>query len=903
MIRRTGHSAVLRTFRLNRAAFAGPVTRCYSSEIENLKRATDSGEADNSAGVTGVIDLQKQREILVYFNDRYPLSISNTFVKHIVKLAWAGFRGPFDDKTQESKLWEISNTLKNPLPQGTKILEFIPFKRDGGAFAKFNVPPGTTGDELLGMIQLNIKVNEEKNSKGIWARVNGLFWSKSPTTFPVKGTPWIEDLRRIPSSQLKVKFEGPSLTEEELFLLFRRYGAIQEIVPFSATDGFAKVIFTRVRPAISAKNCLTGLSLNKGKTVLHIQFIPMKKVSWIRDAIVNHQRISIPIILALLATFAVLIFDPIREFFIETKITHRYSLRNYKDTYVVRLLLWPYYVLSNWLDEGYDYIEKHVERKLGVQCDEVTEKSVTRAGTPVMVEETSSLWNEREEKSKQLKLWILENINTFIVVRGPKGAGKEEFVLDHTLLADNELKEKILYINCDVLVKSRSENALLKNTASQLGYFPLFTWTNNISQFIDLGLQGLTGQKSGLSESKETQLKNMFLLTTQAIRNINGKEYKKYKSAVERMQKRIKRQSSTETSPALAPVGSEASIEELKAPEFDVSREDVFLREHPEVKPIIVINRFHGKSANKDNDYIYNMISEWSALLIQGNLAHVIFITSDIGSVLRLNTYLPNNVFKTITLSDASSTSAKLFVMNQLKGKNLVNPDIVEDCVEPLGGRMLDLQAYVRRLNSGESPDVALDEMVTQAAEQVTTFFLNANQEVNPDNTWTTSQVWYLVKKLAKNDTIEFGEIMSSPFFKNPNSSIATLSALEKFDLITLERDKGVLVKIHIGRPLFKSAFSSLVDDVSLYKLYESEFITNLMSFENAKVAKIEDELTKLRGFSNFGTRVNYLSDKLDASTDKLVSLEKEYKDVLALDPDASCKASSSSSRFSLKLF
>lgn len=867
--------------------------RWYSSEIEDLKRATDSGEVDNSAEVTGVIDLQKQREILVYFNDRYPLMLSNSFVKQVVKMVWACFRGPFDDKTQETKLWEISNTPEKPLPEGTKILQFIPFKRDGGAFAKFNVPPGTNNDELLGMIQSNIKTNEDRDAKGIWGRMNALFWAKSPSSFPVKGTPWIEDLRRIPSTQLKVKFEGESLTEEELFLLFRRYGTIQEIVPFSSSDGHAKVIFTRVRAAISAKNCLTGLSVNKGKSILHIQFIPVNKVSWIKDAIVNHQRISVPVILALLATFAVLIFDPIREFFVESKITHRYSLSTYKDTVVVRLVSWPYYAVRNWLDEGYDYIEKKVEQQLGLDCED--KEALKAVSSMPIVEERSSLWNERDEKSKQLKLWILENINTFIVVRGPKGAGKEEFVLDHTLLSDDELKNRILYINCDVLVKSRSDNALLKNTASQLGYFPLFTWTNNISQFIDLGLQGLTGQKSGLSESKETQLKNMFLLTTQAIRNINNKEYKRYKSAVERSQKRQKRQTTT----PLVAIDTDASAEGIKTPELDVSREDVFLQEHPEVKPIIVINRFHGKTANKDNDYVYDMISEWSALLIQGNLAHVIFITSDIGSVLRLNASLPNNVFKMVTLSDASSTSAKLYVMNQLQG-NVVNPDIIESCVGPLGGRMLDLQAYVRRLNSGESPDVALDEMISQAAEQVTTFFLNANQEVNPDNSWSTSQVWYLIKRLSEKSSIEFGELLASPFFKNPNKTIATLSALEKFDLITLERDKGVLVRINIGRPIFKSAFTSLVGDVGLYKLYESEFITNLIAFENAKVTKFEDELVKLRGFSNFNNRINYLKDKLDLSTEKLLELEKKSKDVLAMKPEP---PKQESSKFSLKLF
>lgn len=50
----------------------------------------------------------------------------------------------------------------------------------------------------------------------------------------------------------------------------------------------------------------------------------------------------------------------------------------------------------------------------------------------------------------------------------------------------------------------------------------------------------MTGQKSGLSESKETQIKNMFLLATQAIRKITNSEYKKYVKSVERRNKRLK---------------------------------------------------------------------------------------------------------------------------------------------------------------------------------------------------------------------------------------------------------------------------------------------------------------------------------------------------------------------------
>ncbi|KAK6458941.1 mitochondrial inner membrane protein [Scheffersomyces xylosifermentans] len=813
--------------------------RRYASDIAEIKQETEHNETDTSAETTGVIDVEEHREVVMYFDHIYPLSIS----RNVMKQAFTAY-SMIQHQTPE-QLKEKVLAIASPIPEKANITDLVPLKRDCGAFVKFHVPPGIASSDLIKQIQANVQQHEKDYNSNIFRQVLSLVWNQHPAVYSVKGTPWIEDLRRYPSTHLKVKFEGEVLTEEELYVLFRRYGVIVDILPGPE----ATIIFKSMRAAISAKNCITGISLNKGKSTLHLQYIPLKRVNYLTDFINNHQKIAIPILIALVATLAVLIFDPIRQWFIESKITKKYSFDAYRNNPVVKLALYPFHQVRNWLSSSYDYLDEQISSLNG---DAEKSQSTDNGTAPQNI---AMLWSERYEKSKQIKLWIYENINTFIIVKGPKGSGKEEFLLEHTLLNDEKLSKKILYLDCDILSKSRSDNNLIDNTAQQLGYFPVFTWTNTVSQFVDLGVQGLTGQKSGLSESKETQLKNMFSLTTQAIRDIATADYSKYRSSIERKNSRLR--------PGESPL--------------EILKEEEYLQQHPECKPIIVVDKFARKADASQNDFIFPMIAEWSSALVQNNLAHVIFITADVGSVQHLNNALPNQVFKSISLSDASSSSAQQYLVEQLK---LNDEHSIAGVYEPLGGRMLDLQAFVRRIKSGESPQEALHEMVNQAAEQITTFFLN-NHKLEEDTNWNTAQVWTIMKLLSKSESIEYSELIKSPLFKSSAETNATLSTLEKHDLISLKADKGILDKISAGRPLFKAAFKQLIHDHKIYKLYEVDYLNTLVALENDKIKKLEQELISIQKLGDkLGSRVLYLSEKIEASNAKVVELETNIAEI-----------------------
>lgn len=824
-----------------------------TSDIEKLKNETDADDSKQSAEITGVMDYLKLTEVLMFFDNVYPrwlakLSYSRyfSFLKR--------FQNLFTDESLRQRVDKLVLSDKKPLPLGTKCEDFVSFRRDGGAFVKFLVPPTSSVKELTETIEGNIQENKAQYEKYAGGLLS--LWRSYPRAYRVKGTPWIEDLSRFPSSKLKVKFEGEPLTEEELYLLFRRYGLIVDIVPYSSTIPFATIIFKTTDACIRAKNCLTGMVLNEGKTNLHLQYIPRESVNHLTDFIVNHQRIAIPIILALLATLAVFIFEPIREQFIEFKIRHVYSWDSHKDHWLVKAFYTPYRMVVSRINDGRHFLDDSIDLLRGTKRSSHEPEKL----------DSDMFWTERMQKANQVKLWVCENANTFIIVKGPKGSGKREFVVDHALQLNDAFLKNMLEIDCDKLVKARSDKAFLKSTASQLGYFPLFTWTNTVSSFVDLGLQGLTGQKSGLSESKETQFKNMLLLTQVAIRKVALSNYESFKCDYQREQQKK----------------HEAAHEDSKI--LDLKEED-YLQLNPEAKPVIVINNFLRKS-DGSNDFIYKSLAEWAGQLIQSNTAHVIFITLDSGSTLHLTNALPNQVFKSISLADASHQSAKQYVTLQLKQeKDIINLD---ECLEPIGGRMLDLQAFVRRVKSGESANDALQEMIHQAAEQITTFFLNISE--NPSEaseiTWNSAQIWSLMRTLAKKDAILLDELVKSPLFTSSYATLSTLSVLEKNDLISLKRDKGIVSTITTGRPLYKAAFVELVSDEKIFKVYETYFYNVLIKLENAKIAKLEDEMAKIGGLSDIKLmreRLEYVAKKVTASTEKVQGYEQQIKDIQSL--------------------
>lgn len=777
--------------------------RFVSSEIQQKDR--QAGDS-NTATDTGVIH-KTEEETLIYFDNVYPRATSLWRPTQWYNLL-------ISNQTREAvraKIMNYASPKNNPI-HGLELRSTIPIKRDGGVFATFLVPRNYSIAEVNSIIQKNTNSESSKSWLSYFTKV---------VAFPVKGAPWIEDLKRLPSFTIIVKFEGGFLTEEEVYSLFRRYGTIIDIFP-NPKDMIYSIKYRSFRGAICAKNCVSGMEVHN--TVLHVQYEQHSQGHMVRDFFVNHTRIAIPLVLALLSILAVALFDPIREFTIEQKITHKYSIS------------WDNYFLKKVLSLTSSTMSS-MRHYWGID-DTIVEKR--------------QLWEEREGKIADLTLWLEENNNTFVVIRGPRGSGKHDLVMQHAL----EGRSNVLYLDCDKLIKSRTDAKFLRNAASQLGYFPIFPWVNSVTNILDLAVQGLTGQKSGLSETKEIQFRNMLSTALMSIRHIALKGYNPTLSSGDRV--------------------------------MTVKEED-YLQQHPEKKPVVVIDRFSNRA--EINGFVYKELADWAAMLVQMNVAHVIFLTETVAPNQLLADSLPNQVFKFLSLSDASEKSARGYVLAQLKdltsegdvskesgeGQVILDAQAIKDVEEalvPIGGRMLDLQAFVRRVKSGEEPKEALDKMIEQTTEQITQLFLNGS--VDP---LRGAQAWELIELLAKNHNLKFKDIVYRPLFKSaPEEAILEL---EKKGLVTLVRDRGVLKEIFPAKPLFIAAFQYLLNDEEISTVLRTSYLLRIVSFETGRIKKWEEELRALGKVSDqkmFKSRLAYLAGKIDSSSSIIDSCESEVK-------------------------
>lgn len=787
--------------------------------IKKGQKAEEQQEQDEQSHVqetTGVIE-KNYREGLLYFTEMYPVvPISYEPASTILSMVFG---------LTESRVKNILTSHAVPSDLPVTFSQIIPRYKDGGVFAKYKIdkdaPPELSTKDVESILYTHLKENPYRPLYNPLNKVKA---------FPVRGVPWIEDLRRRVSRKVRVVFEGDDLSQETVYSVLRRYGPIKDITSVPSKDTSAKCLvveYTRKKDASTARNCVNSLVV--GNTKIHITYIPVEGVNFFQKTIVDHPRISIPILLALLAAFAVFVFNPIRVWFIERKVTGATFSSTFDN-----------YGFVKWLRTVTRSTFSTLSRYLHLNSDRYAPSF-------------ESLWKERQQIVQRLRQWLDENVNTFIVVTGPRGNGKRELVNKFVV---ND-RGNVLSIDCDQLIKAQNDPAFIRIAASQLGYFPVFPWMNNLATYFDLIIQGLTGQKSGFAESTEQQFKSMLTTTVAALRKI----------ALEKYQEAAKDEA------VRANNGDACGYTQTHASNY--LTEDSYLQLHAEVKPVIVISHFMNKS-DQSRQFVYKYLAEFASILVQTNLAHVVFITNDMAFESVLAPALPNRLFKIATVGDADPDDAKRFVLNQIfearetarvarantlaadadqrsnyqsqkldlakekkeeeniqnarkelekkkaqsvgiggqvvgfvsgifssskpddlneklleqkKGSGLQHhesspglifegDDFNQDAIDrefpyldyalvPLGGRLTDLQSFARRLKSGQAPLDAAEDMVDQSAAEILQMYLFRTGRVGNDSQgeWTPEQVWTLVKEL--------GQLSKYPFTRERQVALA----------------------------------------------------------------------------------------------------------------------------------
>ena len=540
--------------------------------------------------------------------------------------------------------------LRSAIPKDLPITiqEVIPRIKEGGAFVKFTQEGAINQKEIEVKLRSYLKEHPIYPLWNPWRRVRAAL---------VQGKPWLEDLYRFPSPRIKVEFlpagsegEAAELSQEQIFALMRRYGKIADIASMPADSKalpkFATVTFKMPWYSIMARNCMHGFVVSeeagggKAGTLLRIHYEQIIKGHYIRDWITNHPRVVIPLLAALAAAVAVAVFDPIRTFFIKQHVCNNRALE--------------------WLKSQVNKANE-LFRHNRSQDDSL-----------------DAIWDDRKTEIDQIKAWLMETADTFIVVQGPRGSGKKELVMDQALKG----RENTLLIDCKPIQEARGDSATINAAAREVGYRPVFSWMNSVSSLIDLAAQGTIGTKTGFSETLDAQIAKILQNTATALRQI----------ALEKKSK------------------------DDKDKDLD---DDQYLDAHPEHRPVIVVDNFLHK--NSEGSIVYDKVSEWAARIVTSNVAHVVFLTHDVSFSKSLSKALPDRVFRQISLGDCSPEVAKRYVVRHLDagadttaidgGEKPLTPsqkrkDLreLDGCIDILGGRLTDLEFLARRIKAGETP-------------------------------------------------------------------------------------------------------------------------------------------------------------------------------------------------------
>ncbi|KAF2168347.1 hypothetical protein M409DRAFT_21781 [Zasmidium cellare ATCC 36951] len=735
----------------------------------------------------------------------------------------------FEKATQEAKLGNAD------------VVEVLPRFGEGGAFLKFNHDNSHDSKSIADAVAKYLRDHKARPWWNPFTSVRANL---------VLGKPWVEDLSRNPSRRVKVEFlptepgaEAAELSQEQLYSFFRPFGKLSDIIAqpsdSKVVPRYAYLDFSHYRKAIMAKNCMHGYTVSHAEgggkmgTVLRLTYEKKQRTGWIKDWMSKNIRIMIPLFAALVATITVAIFDPIRTLSIKAHITRAFHL---EDNFVFR-----------WFrQQGEDLINK--VRAFGKESDS------NDGGMQVV-------WEDRQREIEQIQSWLMESADTFIVVQGPRGSGKRELVVEHALQHKREA-HRVLTIDCKPMQEARGDAATIASAAAQVGYWPVFSWMNNISGLMDLAAQGMTGSKAGFSDTLDAQISKIWTKTSTALKSI--------------------------------------ALEGRKSDDKDSKlSDDEFLEAHPERRPVVVIDNFLHKNGEAGAALVYDKLAEWAAQLTTSNIAHVIFLTTDVSFSKSLSKALPDRVFRQISLGDCSPDVAKRYVINHLDfdaepskvvgeddqtgedGKPLTPSQKREDLRELdqvigyLGGRLTDLEFFARRIKAGETPTKAVQEIIDQSSSEILKMYLLLNSD-NRD--WTSAQAWTLVRSLADNETLRYNEVLlQTPFATNGDKA---LQALEQAELITVQSSNGRPHSIKPGKPVYLPAFQQLRDDNVLRAKMELGLLGEAIAGENKSIDKYEQELKLLGELPKqpreLLARVQWLLGKISSGQGRVEELERE---------------------------
>ncbi|KAK0625978.1 RNA12 protein-domain-containing protein [Immersiella caudata] len=743
--------------------------------------------------------------------------------------------------------------VKRAIPENLPITitKIVPRLKDGGAFVKFTYPPDVSLSEIEGKVATAL---EEKPIKP-W--FNPFLGIKAGL---VRGRPWLEDLYRFPKSRIRVEYVAtndsgspPELSQETLYSIFRRYGKIADIATQPSDSKvlpkYAHVDFVLVRDAIMATNCMHGYVLHESgsklATKLRLSYEQRIKPHHIWDWITSHPRIVIPIVAAFLAAFTVVVFDPIREFFVRAHVQHVFELTDSR--------------LYKWFKRQTNDFLAFRKRK-GEQ-----------AGLNALV-------THRKDLIESVQNVLMESTATFVVIHGPRGSGKRELVVDQVL----EGRKNVLVVDCKPVMDARGEAGTIKKLAAQVGYRPIFSWANNVSSMVDLAIQSTTGVKASFSENLESQVVKILQTTAAALRDVSLAEKKKIDP-----NETLSEDAFLEAHPerrAVVVVNNFLHKSDDKSLIYEKIADWAAALVQSNVAHVVFLTNdtSYSKSLSKSlPDRVFHQVT-------LGDLspeAAKLFVTSQLELEDESKQKKGDKRQKRQKCDNGGKhDSHEVEETPVIERQNREDLRELDECIQTLGGRLTDLQVLTRRLRVGQSPKKAVGEIVEQSSAEILRMFLLAKNAGASDRKWSTQQAWYLVKELAQNETLKYNEVVLTDTFASSTTPGAdgesALEALSDAELITVKSVHGRPQTVRAGKPVYQTAFSRLLKDPVVKAKMDLALLKELASVEAKSIEKAETELNILGNLPTkpyqTNERIHYLLTKLEGSQKKIMAYEEE---------------------------
>ncbi|CAG8495515.1 4013_t:CDS:2 [Acaulospora colombiana] len=402
---------------------------------------------------------------------------------------------------------------------------------------------------------------------------------------------------------------------------------------------------------------------------------------------------------------------------------------------------------------------------------------------------------------------------------GPMGSGK--------ILLLNYFRNKV-FLKCDVILNSRTDNELLLKLSKQVGYFPLFTSLISLSNFTDGLASAFIGQKTvGLNSTTDAEIKKILDTMAIALYDIAPKSLTKRSS---------------------------------------IGKNEIVKSYDPADIPIVVIDSFMSKDT-QENHELWGDLAKVAAMLVENRIAHVIFVSSNPGIIKHLGRALPNKTFNYVILNDAPIERSISLVKKHV---SIANAKELEDSLGALGGRLTDLRFFISKLQTGLSPKEALDQLVDKATIEIRKLGYGDDTEDSTKMQWTGIQFWSIMKELAQKEYVII-------YFFGDDTPIR---AMEEAELISITQYDGRPNLLKSGKPLYRVAFQRIHSDNLFAATMEMQTSQYLYSYEADKIKKYEEELTTLGQMfvkpPGIEKRMKFLSERIGKSHDKAEKYQQE---------------------------